>query len=166
MAKINSDTGFEVAVSATVQSHMAKELTDEEERRMREQNSRLVSEHRAAQLEREAKKHWDLFYKRNETRFFKDRHWTTREFEELLSLGGADGVLLEVGCGVGNLFYPLLEDGLKIKRVYACDISPRAVDLVKVSSFFFFFSFFLDLWNQFYNFLSKYVFRFTILPES
>jgi len=26
---------------------------------------------------------WDLFYKRNSTHFFKDRHWTLREFEEI-----------------------------------------------------------------------------------
>ncbi|XP_020710865.2 tRNA N(3)-methylcytidine methyltransferase METTL6 [Athalia rosae] len=114
------------------ESHVAKELTEDEINRIREQNSRLVPEHRALQLEKEAKKHWDLFYKRNETRFFKDRHWTTREFEELLDLGGVNnGTLLEVGCGVGNLFYPLLEDGLKIEKIYACDLSPRAIDFVK-----------------------------------
>jgi methyltransferase-like protein 6 len=48
------------------------------------QNARLVSEFRAHKLEAEARKSWDLFYKRNQTKFFKDRHWTTREFQELL----------------------------------------------------------------------------------
>ena len=32
---------------------------------------------------REASKNWNLFYKRNEDRFFKDRHWIGREFPEL-----------------------------------------------------------------------------------
>ncbi|XP_062925867.1 tRNA N(3)-methylcytidine methyltransferase METTL6 isoform X5 [Mobula hypostoma] len=43
----------------------------------------LVSDFKQQKLEREAQKNWDLFYKRNSTNFFKDRHWTTREFEEL-----------------------------------------------------------------------------------
>lgn len=43
----------------------------------------LVSDFKQMKLEREAQKNWDLFYKRNATNFFKDRHWTTREFEEL-----------------------------------------------------------------------------------
>jgi hypothetical protein len=51
---------------------------------LEKQHSRLVSEFRAVKLETEAKKSWDLFYKRNQTKFFKDRHWTTREFQELL----------------------------------------------------------------------------------
>jgi hypothetical protein len=51
---------------------------------LEKQNTRLVSEFRAVKLETEAKKSWDLFYKRNQTKFFKDRHWTTREFQELL----------------------------------------------------------------------------------
>lgn len=38
---------------------------------------------RLRKLEEEAQKNWDLFYKRNTTNFFKDRHWTTREFQEL-----------------------------------------------------------------------------------
>ena len=43
----------------------------------------LVSGFKQMKLEKEAQKNWDLFYKRNTTNFFKDRHWTCREFEEL-----------------------------------------------------------------------------------
>ncbi|XP_071860658.1 tRNA N(3)-cytidine methyltransferase METTL6 isoform X1 [Bombus fervidus] len=113
--------------------HVAKKLTQDEIEKMQAQNSRLVSEFRANQLEKDAKKYWDLFYKRNDTRFFKDRHWTTREFHELLGFGTKDDqkILLEVGCGVGNFIYPLIEDGLKFKMIFACDLSPRAVELTK-----------------------------------
>lgn len=43
----------------------------------------LVSDFKQQKLETDAQKNWDLFYKRNTTNFFKDRHWTTREFDEL-----------------------------------------------------------------------------------
>ncbi|KAJ3414578.1 Methyltransferase-like protein 6 [Chytridiales sp. JEL 0842] len=59
-------------------------------------------------LRKEAGKNWDLFYKRNTTNFFKDRHWTWREFPELQS-EDKEQTLLEV----------------------ACDFSTRAVDFVK-----------------------------------
>lgn len=42
-----------------------------------------VTQFKQLKLEKEAQKNWDLFYKRNATKFFKDRHWTKREFEEL-----------------------------------------------------------------------------------
>ena len=42
-----------------------------------------VSEFWQQKYRREAAKNWNLFYKRNETRFFKDRHWIGREFPEL-----------------------------------------------------------------------------------
>lgn len=114
----------------------AKVLTDEEKVRLDEQNKRMVTAFQAQKLELEARKNWDLFYKRNETRFFKDRHWTTREFDELLA-GDASSdernekALLEIGCGVGNLIFPLVEDGHRDYFIYACDLSPRAVELVK-----------------------------------
>lgn len=66
-------------------SFQEKILSDEEKQLMDLQNSRLVPTFKAEALEKNAKKYWDLFYKRNETRFFKDRHWTTREFQELLN---------------------------------------------------------------------------------
>lgn len=58
-------------------------LTEEEKRKLAD-NSKVVSDFRQKKLEQEAQKNWDLFYKRNATNFFKDRHWTTTEFKELL----------------------------------------------------------------------------------
>lgn len=111
-----------------------KVLSNEEQQMLEKQNSRLVSEFKANQLEANAHKHWDIFYKRNDTRFFKDRHWTTREFQELIDEATDDSkrVLLEVGCGVGNFVFPLIEDQFnKNSFIYACDFSPRAIEFVK-----------------------------------
>ncbi|KAK1794958.1 hypothetical protein P4O66_010152 [Electrophorus voltai] len=93
----------------------------------------LVSDFKQKKIEMEAQKNWDLFYKRNTTNFFKDRHWTTREFEELKACRKFDAqklIMLEAGCGVGNCIFPLLEEDLNI-FIYACDFSPRAVQFVK-----------------------------------
>lgn len=116
-----------------------KVLTAEELELLEKQNSRLVPEFKANQLELNARKNWDLFYKRNDTRFFRDRHWTTREFQELLDdpTGDSKRVLLEVGCGVGNFVFPLIEDQFnKNYFIYACDFSQRAVDFVKQNSLY------------------------------
>lgn len=59
-------------------------LSPEEEEKLKRDQA-LVSPFKQQKLEKEAQKNWDLFYKRNSTNFFKDRHWTTREFEELRS---------------------------------------------------------------------------------
>jgi 2-polyprenyl-3-methyl-5-hydroxy-6-metoxy-1,4-benzoquinol methylase len=42
-------------------------------------------------------------------------------------------MMLEVGCGVGNFIWPLLQEDESL-FFYACDFSPRAVQFVKVSS--------------------------------
>jgi len=114
------------------------DLTESDLKQLAKQNSRMVSEFKAEKLEKEAKKNWDIFYKRNETKFFKDRHWTTREFEELVAndeVGSGESdekkkILLEVGCGVGNFAFPLIEDSLDF-FIYCCDFSPRAVEFVQ-----------------------------------
>ncbi|KAF7722509.1 Methyltransferase-like protein 6 [Apophysomyces ossiformis] len=80
---------------------------------------------------KEASKNWDLFYKRNTTKFFKDRHWTDREFEELQCNDNQEKkTLLEIGCGVGNFVFPRLEDNKNL-FIYACDFSKRAIELVQ-----------------------------------
>ena len=62
--------------------HSARSLTEEEITKLR-RDVTCVSDFKQNKLEREAQKNWDLFYKRNTTKFFKDRHWTKREFDEL-----------------------------------------------------------------------------------
>ncbi|PVV05311.1 hypothetical protein BB560_000173 [Smittium megazygosporum] len=78
---------------------------------------------------KELSRNWDIFYKRNTTNFFKDRHWTDREFTELVD-SNQKKVILEIGCGVGNFIWPLLEKNPEA-FIYACDFSPRAVEFVK-----------------------------------
>ncbi|GJD08833.1 Methyltransferase-like protein 6 [Galdieria sulphuraria] len=90
----------------------------------------------------ESKKNWDLFYKRNGVRFFRDRYWTLNEtsedgFYDLLKswthLAESEGralYMLEVGCGVGNTLFPILSLNNSI-YFYACDISEEAVRLLQ-----------------------------------
>ncbi|KAK9131239.1 hypothetical protein Sjap_011726 [Stephania japonica] len=91
--------------------------------------------------EREAKKYWDIFYKRHQNKFFKDRHYLDKEWGlyfqfpmndvfDFLFKGLEKRVVLEVGCGAGNTIYPLIATYPDI-FVHACDFSPRAVELVK-----------------------------------
>lgn len=136
---LSGDTNMcdQVADPITTRACAEPELSQAEiEEILKRQDSRLVSSFEATKLEKDAKKNWDIFYKRNETRFFKDRHWTLREFEEILgdtmtSEDNAESkVLLEIGCGVGNFAFPVLEE-VKTLEVWACDFSPRAIDLVK-----------------------------------
>ena len=114
--------------------HYAKKLTEKEINKL--EHERELSDYQRTKFEREAKKNWDLFYKRNTTHFFKDRHWITREFPELLraisEVDDSHPVLLEVGCGVGNALFPLLEENDAL-FVHACDFSPRAIEFVKVT---------------------------------
>ncbi|KAJ1680313.1 hypothetical protein EV182_000261 [Spiromyces aspiralis] len=96
-------------------------------------DDRVVPKFWQEKYRREAPRNWDLFYKRNTTNFFRDRHWTEREFEELARENCSNEKelkLLEVGCGVGNFIWPLLEAHPRLK-IYACDFSPRAINFVR-----------------------------------
>ena len=67
-----------------------------------------------------------------QNRFFKDRNWLFTEFPELSD--PSTGSILELGCGVGNTVFPILEYNNDPKlTVYCCDFSPQAVELVQGS---------------------------------
>lgn len=82
--------------------------------------------------EKDAKRNWDIFYKNNTTKFFKDRHYIDREFSELGEIKNSDQkyVFCEMGCGVGNAFFPLLERFSNL-TVYGFDFSPRAIQMIR-----------------------------------
>lgn len=86
--------------------------------------------------ENEAHKHWDAFYRRNETNFFKDRHWTIDEktdgFPCLSQQHQSTVTLVEVGCGVANSVWPLLLANHTL-RIFAFDFSANAIRLVRES---------------------------------
>lgn len=134
---METDEGEHVGDNGDIFVHRIKELTEEEKQRLESQNSRLIPEAKAAKLERDAKRHWDIFYKRNETKFFRDRHWTTREFQELINFDPEQRIVyLELGCGVGNMIFPLVQEGFSNFHFYACDFSPRAIEFVKSNPLF------------------------------
>eukprot|EP00903_Cladosiphon_okamuranus_P015047 g13920.t1 len=134
---------------------------EEEEEALRSEENRgaPLSAFWREKVEREARKSWDLFYRRNQRNFFKDRHYLGKVFPELsetdadrdladairlgdLSMDGGDGdgsrnfgrqkrrTLLELGCGVGNAVFPLLEENRGL-YVIAADLSSRGIDLLK-----------------------------------
>lgn len=94
--------------------------------------------------EKEAKRHWDIFYKNNKTKFYKDRHYIKHEFLELVNAiekrrqdkNSEKFILLDLGCGVGNGFYPLFKEFGEYLNINCCDFSPRAVNFVKENELF------------------------------
>lgn len=80
-------------------------------------------------------KNWEKFYKFNKTNFFKDRHYIILEFEELKNDKREQITLLDIGCGVGNSFYPLIKR-LPNLRVNAFDFSQRAINMAKTNQLY------------------------------
>ncbi|OQR97061.1 methyltransferase domain-containing protein [Achlya hypogyna] len=103
------------------------------------QDKKVVPPFWQEKYEREAAKSWDLFYKRNTTNFYKDRHYLHLVFPGLAPKENETSTepewLLEVGCGVGNAALPLLEINPRL-NVVAIDFAPKAVDLFKEQPLF------------------------------
>eukprot|EP00696_Hemimastix_kukwesjijk_P013289 gnl/Hemi2/26652_TR8945_c0_g1_i1.p1 gnl/Hemi2/26652_TR8945_c0_g1~~gnl/Hemi2/26652_TR8945_c0_g1_i1.p1 ORF type:complete len:173 (+),score=36.15 gnl/Hemi2/26652_TR8945_c0_g1_i1:51-569(+) len=103
-------------------------LTEEEVSFLLSLDDKTLPTYWVEKYEREAGRNWNKFYQRNENRFFKDRHYLLDEFDELRD--AVMPVLLEIGCGVGNAVFPLLETHPTV-RVFACDFSAKAIEIVK-----------------------------------
>jgi methyltransferase-like protein 6 len=56
-------------------------LTAEELEMLQKQTE--MTAYKKNKLEVDAQRNWDKFYGRNGSNFFKDRHWTRHEFEEI-----------------------------------------------------------------------------------
>jgi len=92
------DSEFRPETPETTSRMSSRTLTSQEEELLKRQGLRVIPSHKQEMLEVQARKHWDIFYKRNSTKFFKDRHWTTREFQELSSsdVVGAEDLIFTV----------------------------------------------------------------------
>jgi tRNAThr (cytosine32-N3)-methyltransferase len=78
---------------------------------------------------------WNKFYHRHNNNFFKDRRWLNHEIgpiiDEMKTANITNTVhIMEVGCGVGNSVFPLLESRLDVNFT-AFDFSTRAVSLLQ-----------------------------------
>ncbi|XP_056629591.1 tRNA N(3)-methylcytidine methyltransferase Mettl2 isoform X2 [Diorhabda sublineata] len=84
--------------------------------------------------EKDADKFWNGFYDIHTNRFFKDRHWLFTEFPELSDDGTNEKKIFEIGCGVGNTIFPILQYSTnKNLKVYASDFSSKAIELLRTS---------------------------------
>ena len=87
------------------------------------------------QYVKSAGRHWEAFYQSNGDRFFRDRHYLSRDFQAVRSpaRGARDMCLLEVGCGCGNALLPLAQ-ALPRLHVAAFDLSRVAIDLASAQA--------------------------------
>ncbi|XP_069683326.1 tRNA N(3)-methylcytidine methyltransferase METTL2 isoform X1 [Periplaneta americana] len=93
-------------------------------------SSVLASQAERDQYESGASSYWDAFYGVHHNRFFKDRHWLFTEFPELAPQQRSR--VLEIGCGVGNTVFPILQYSADPELlVYCCDFSPAAIEILK-----------------------------------
>jgi len=96
------------------------------------QKNAAVDEEKAKDLVTNPENRWNDFYEQHECKFFMDRKWLDKEAPELFEGGTQDQKLYvyDVGCGVGNTTFPLLETNPNL-FIYCSDYSSTAIDLVK-----------------------------------
>ncbi|KAI8912827.1 S-adenosyl-L-methionine-dependent methyltransferase [Gorgonomyces haynaldii] len=108
------------------------EWTEEREQeallKIKEQEKQPVPLEEVEKYHAQPEHYWDQFYTNNTTKFFKDRNWLRLEFPELFEPKQTE--IIELGCGVGNTVYPLLESHPTV-HLNCCDYSSVAVQLVK-----------------------------------
>eukprot|EP01107_Rhizomastix_libera_P014453 TRINITY_DN4640_c2_g1_i1.p1 TRINITY_DN4640_c2_g1~~TRINITY_DN4640_c2_g1_i1.p1 ORF type:complete len:247 (+),score=67.97 TRINITY_DN4640_c2_g1_i1:3-743(+) len=81
-----------------------------------------------AQLESDASGNWNSFYQHFTDKFFKDRNYLHNQFDDLVDPQGKR--IAELGCGVGNTLFPLMERSPK-NEFFACDFAPSAIAILQ-----------------------------------
>lgn len=81
-------------------------------------------------LVKRAGKSWDDFYKSHQSKFFLPRSYIERDFPLLLEAKTEPRTFLEVGCGTGASFLPML-DRLPFLSIVAFDLSKTAINLAR-----------------------------------
>ncbi|CAL2033746.1 unnamed protein product [Caenorhabditis brenneri] len=116
----------------------SEEQQEEAKRIVENQKTMKVDEEKAMKLLETPADQWDAFYAHNENRFFKDRNWLLKEFPELdvnfgSNLEKPKISILEVGCGVGNTTFPLMQVNNSDPRLFlhSCDYAPNAIRVLK-----------------------------------
>lgn len=91
-----------------------------------------ASDYKKQKLRKEVCRNWDVFYCRNEDKFFKDRWWTEKEFFKICEHLNLQDKLnyVDVGCGVGNLIFPLKKQHPNW-HCYGFDFSRNAVQILR-----------------------------------
>ncbi|ODV92823.1 hypothetical protein CANCADRAFT_1418 [Tortispora caseinolytica NRRL Y-17796] len=120
------------------------ELDDEQmklaEEKIATQKENPVTEFNKNLYNKNPARYWDLFYKNNENKFFKDRRWLKIEFPALFNATKPDAgpiTIFEIGCGAGNTLFPILsENNNPDLKIIGADYSPRAVQIVKEHELF------------------------------
>ncbi|PAV62915.1 hypothetical protein WR25_26751 [Diploscapter pachys] len=107
---------------------------------VKSQKENKLGEEKAAELLGQPERQWDAFYRTQSNKFFKDRQWIIKEFPELdprhsRNEGKSKITVLEVGCGVGNTAFPILneipDDGKFF--LFSSDYSQEAVNVLKAN---------------------------------
>lgn len=127
----------EAEAASKVRQHLELATLSEETRRHIESSSDLK---------------WDEFYDTHESNFFKDRKWLSIEFPCIKEIAASklkdvthDKLdILEIGCGVGNTIFPLIEQVYSAEGVdedamgrisfMATDFSPQAIKHLQANS--------------------------------
>jgi len=97
-----------------------------------------------ATTNKEDEQAWNKFYSQHQTRFFNDRHYLHKAFPEEFCVpetetnndGGSTNhrTLVEIGCGVGNLLLPLLEDNNNIDNTDDKEVSNKKSENIDKNS--------------------------------
>lgn len=94
-----------------------------------------VSDFEKRKFSADPAKWWNLFYKNNQSNFFKNRKWLQQEFPILAEVAKEDAgpkVLLEIGAGAGNTAFPILANNNNPHlKIHACDYSKTAVEVIR-----------------------------------